>query len=88
MWERPRPDTAILFRTANPLRAFHEASMFNLELPDKSLKVRARDFTTIADLLEPGIVFVDSPSPSPVSKTKIIQIGSRQCYWGVHTFPS
>jgi len=60
--------------------------MLDLEVSDKSLKVHARDFATIANLLQPGIVFVDSPSPSPVRKTKIIQIGGRQCYGRVHTF--
>jgi hypothetical protein len=75
-------------RTANALRAFYEASMFDLEVSNKSLQVRAWNFPAIANLLQPGIVFIHSPSPSPISKAKIIQISSRQCYWNIHTFLS
>jgi hypothetical protein len=79
---------AILFRTANLLRAFDEASLFDLDVADKALKAHARNFATIANLLQSGIVFIDSPSPSSISKTKIIQVGSRQCDGDVHGYLS
>jgi hypothetical protein len=81
-------ETTDSLRKANSLRAFHEASMFDLEVSHKSLKVGARDFSAIANLLQPGIVFIDSPPPNPVSKTKIIKISSWQCYWDIHTLLS
>jgi len=60
--------------------------MFNLEVFKKSLKVRTRDFSAIANLLQPGIIFIDSAPPSPVCKTKIIKVSCWQCYWDIHTF--
>jgi len=33
------------------LRTFDEASVFDLDVPDKALKIHARNFATIANLL-------------------------------------
>jgi hypothetical protein len=60
--------------------------MLDLEVSDKSLKVHARDFLAIANLLEPGIVVVDSPAPGPVGKSEIVQISRWQCDGVVHIF--